>query len=290
MILTLVLASILVAAEDPPELRVLPPTVSLSGPHSSQQLIVIERTERRGSIGELTARAGFTSSQPEVASVDTRGRVVANSDGRAIVTAKLLGGREASAEIEVREGGKVFSWSFRNHVLSVITKAGCNSGPCHGSATGQNHFKLSLRGYAPEADHETLMHEALGRRVLPLAPAHSLLLLKPTLTLPHGGGKRIAVDSEEYQILSEWIAAWAPPPDRSDPRVERLEILPPHVTLGRGGEHQLLVQAFFSDGHVEKMSPVGSSTAAATLGRSRLARWGRSKPKPKARQRSPFGI
>ena len=254
MILILILASILAAAEDLPELQVLPPTISLSGPRSSQQLIVIERTKRRGSVQELTQGAAFASSQPEVASVDAQGRVVAHSDGRAMLTAKLLDGRETSAEIEVREADKAFSWSFRNHVLSVMTKAGCNSGPCHGSAAGQNHFKLSLRGYSPEADHETLMHEALGRRVLPLAPAHSLLLLKPTLTLPHGGGKRIAVDSAGYQILSEWIAAGAPPPDRSDPRVERLDILPPHVTLGRGGEHQLLVQAFFSDGHVEDVT------------------------------------
>ena len=267
MILTLALASILVAADDPPQLLVLPQTILLTGPHASQQLIVIERTERRGSLGELTAGAEFTSSQPAVASVDTRGRVVAHSDGRAIVTAKLLDGREAIAEIEVGETAKSFFWSFRNHVQPVMTKAGCNSGPCHGSATGQNHFKLSLRGYAPEADHQTLMHEALGRRVLPLAPAHSLLLLKPTLTIPHGGGKRISVDSVGYQILSEWIAAGAPPPDRSDPRVERLDILPPHVTLGRGGEHQLLVRAFFSDGHVEDVTRWAkySSSDAGTI-------------------------
>lgn len=267
MILTLVLAGILGAAEDPTELIVLPPTISLTGPHSSQKLIVIEQTERQGSVEELTAGADFSSSQPDVASVDAQGRVVANSNGRATVTARLLDGRKASAEIEVREADKAFAWSFRNHVLSVMTKAGCNSGPCHGSATGQNHFKLSLRGYAPETDHETLIHEALGRRVLPLAPAHSLLLLKPTLTLPHGGGKRIAIDSAAYQILSEWIAAGAPPPDRSDPRVERLEILPPHVTLGRGGEHQLLVRAFFSDGHVEDVTRWArySSSDAGTI-------------------------
>ncbi len=254
MILTLFLASVLIAAEDMPELRIIPSTINLSGPRSSQQLIVIERTEGRGSVGELTTAAGFTSSQPDVASVDTRGRVAAHADGHATVTVRLLDGREASVEIEVRETSRPFSWSFRNHVLSVMTKAGCNSGPCHGSAAGQNHFKLSLRGYAPEADHETLMNEALGRRVLPLAPAHSLLLLKPTMALPHGGGKRISVDSAGYQILSEWIAAGAPPPDKSDPRVERLEILPPQVTLEPGDGHQLLVRAFFSDGHVEDVT------------------------------------
>ena len=240
----------------------LPPTIDLSGPHSSQQLIVIEQTKRRGSIGELTAEARFTSSQPDVASVDTQGRLVANSDGRAILTARLLDGREATAEIEVKGTHKAFSWSFRNHVLSVMTKAGCNSGPCHGSATGQNHFKLSLRGYAPEADHENLMHEALGRRVLPLAPAHSLLLLKPTLALPHGGGKQIVVDSAGYRIISEWIAAGAPPPAGSDPRVERLEILPPQVTLERAGKHQLLVRAFFSDGHVEDVTRWATYTSS----------------------------
>ena len=104
-------------------------------------------------------------------------------------------------------------WSFRNDVQPVLTKMGCNSGPCHGAAAGKNGFKLTLRGYDAEADYLTLTHQALARRTERMEPAKSLILLKPTLTIPHGGGKRFAVDSPEYQVVSGWIAQGMPAPE-----------------------------------------------------------------------------
>src|SRR5215210_3311804 len=80
--------------------------------------------------------------------------------------------------------------SFRKHVIPVLTKMGCNSGACHGAAAGKNGFALTLRGYDPAADYDTITRAAAGRRVNKLEPAKSLLLLKPTETLPHVGGKR----------------------------------------------------------------------------------------------------
>ena len=47
-------------------------------------------------------------------------------------------------------------------MLPVMTKMGCNSGPCHGAAAGKNGFKLTLRGYDPETDYYTLTHQALA--------------------------------------------------------------------------------------------------------------------------------
>ena len=64
--------------------------------------------------------------------------------------------------------------SFRNHVIPVLTKAGCNSGACHGAAAGKNGFALTLRGYDPDADYDTLTRQAEGRRVNALEPAPSL--------------------------------------------------------------------------------------------------------------------
>ena len=72
---------------------------------------------------------------------------------------------------------------------------GCNSGACHGALAGKGGLKLSLRGYAPEDDHFVLTRQAKGRRVNPLEPAHSLMLLKPTLAVPHGGGQKVEVNS-----------------------------------------------------------------------------------------------
>src|SRR5437868_5682917 len=95
--------------------------------------------------------------------------------------------------------------SFRNEIIPIFTRLGCNSGACHGALAGKGGMKLSLRGYAPEDDHFVLTRQALGRRVNPLEPAQSLLLRKPTLAVSHGGGLKLEVGTPEYQLLADWI-------------------------------------------------------------------------------------
>ena len=152
--------------------------------------------------------------------------------------------------------------TFRNHVQPVLAKMGCSSGACHGAAAGQNGFKLSLRGYDDEGDYLTLTRNALGRRIIPADPGRSLLLLKPTTTLPHKGGKRFDVGSLEYRVLAEWIAAGAPGPNSDDPRIERIEILPEHLVLKPAAGQQLIVHAWFSDGHSEDVTRWAKYSAA----------------------------
>jgi hypothetical protein len=144
--------------------------------------------------------------------------------------------------------------SFRNHVVPVLTKAGCNSGACHGAAAGKNGFALTLRGYDPEADYETLTRQAAGRRVNVLEPAKSLMLLKPTETVPHMGGKRFEPQSPEYRVIATWIAAGMPPPRPSDPRLVRLDVTPARETLAVGSQMQLKVVARYSNGVAEDVS------------------------------------
>ena len=43
--------------------------------------------------------------------------------------------------------------SFRNDVLPVLSKVGCNGGGCHGSLAGKGGFRLSLNAYDPPTDH-----------------------------------------------------------------------------------------------------------------------------------------
>src|SRR5689334_22032861 len=81
--------------------------------------------------------------------------------------------------------------SFLNDVMPILTKAGCNAGACHAKAgMGQRGFRLSLLGFEPAEDYEHIVKEGKGRRVFAVAPEQSLLLLKATNTVPHGGGKK----------------------------------------------------------------------------------------------------
>lgn len=144
--------------------------------------------------------------------------------------------------------------SFRNHVIPLLTKVGCNSGACHGALAGKGGLKLSLRGYDPAADHFVLTRQALGRRVDPLEPDRSLALLKPTMAVPHGGGQKLEVGSSDYQLLADWIASGAPGPRDDDVRIQRLEVSPPAVVLKPGDSIQVRVRAWYSDGHAEDVT------------------------------------
>ncbi len=144
--------------------------------------------------------------------------------------------------------------SFRNHVIPMMTKVGCNSGACHGALAGKGGLKLSLRGYDPEQDYFVLTRQALGRRVDRVEPSRSLLLRKPTLTVPHGGGQKLQVGSDDFKALADWIAAGAPGPSASDARIQALRVEPPSAVLKPKDTLQVVVRAAYSDGHVEDVT------------------------------------
>ena len=234
-----------------PGLVLLPESVTLTGREAFHRLLAMDRRD-----DDLTGQAAgvkfAVSDESIVQVVDGVARPV--GDGVATVTATVPDGRTARIEVKVKEFGKPFTWSFRNHVEPVLAKAGCNSGACHGARAGQNGFKLSLRGYDPLSDHVSITRNASGRRITPSDPARSLLLLKPTGAVPHKGGVRFEVGSEEYRVVADWIAAGQPAPQEDDPRIERLEILPETVVLTPESQQQFVVRAHFSDGHIEDVT------------------------------------
>ncbi|MBM3845846.1 MAG: DUF1553 domain-containing protein [Verrucomicrobia bacterium] len=226
-------------------LRILPDSPTLSGP-AARQMLILERLRGGRAAGQETNSVEWSSSDPTIVTLE--GSVaIPRSNGKARITARH-GGGDVSTEVTVSGLGEPFQWSFRNHVQPVLAKAGCSSGACHGAAGGQGGFRLSLRGYDDAGDHAAITRSALGRRIDAHDPGMSLLLLKPTGAVPHKGGERFTTNSVEYQILSEWIAAGAPGPKESDPRIQSLEIIPSEATLQPGDVHQFLVQARFSDG------------------------------------------
>src|SRR5262249_4264158 len=130
-------------------------------------------------------------------------------DGKATITAKAAG-LSARLDVEVRNQEVDVPIHFAGEVVPIFTKFGCNAGGCHGKASGQNGFKLSLLGFEPEEDFEYLVKEARGRRLMPSAPEHSLLLRKATGQAPHGGGKRLDPASPFYRLLVRWVAQGSP--------------------------------------------------------------------------------
>jgi hypothetical protein len=235
------------------ELRILPSEVTLTGPEASQRLLVVA-VEGDHVVGDCTPQAKFESSNPAVVTVDAAGVVRATCDGTGTVTARH-DGKQATVKVKVEKVKEPFSWSFRNHVIPVMTKAGCNSGACHGALAGKGGMKLSLRGYDPPADHFVLTRQARGRRVDPVEPARSLMLLKPTLAVSHGGGQRLEVESPDYRVIADWIASGAPGPKPDDLRVQRLEVLPAAAVLKPKDVLQVVVRAWYSDGHAEDVTP-----------------------------------
>lgn len=141
------------------------------------------------------------------------------------------------------------SVSFRNDVIPVLTKAGCNAGVCHAKAgNGQNGFQLSLLGFEAVEDYEHLVKEARGRRLFASTPERSLLLMKASGQVPHGGGVRLSATSEGYSLLRDWIQQGAPDDAAATPKLQSFEVEPKRGTVQRKGEQQLKAIAHYSDG------------------------------------------
>ncbi|MGE0756573.1 MAG: DUF1549 and DUF1553 domain-containing protein [Pirellulaceae bacterium] len=142
-----------------------------------------------------------------------------------------------------------------NDVVPVLTRAGCNIGVCHAKAVnGQNGFLLSLLGFEPQEDYDHLVREARGRRVSPSAPDSSLLLMKATARMPHGGGKRLDEDSEAYRILRTWIAQGMPNHTESDPQLVSFAVEPARGVVKPHETQQLKAVARYSDGTVRDVT------------------------------------
>jgi len=191
----------------------------LRGADARQQLLVTASFSS-GALRDYTREVSYQTSPAGVIQVSKTGRVTPLADGTATITAKIRtphpdplpvgrgeGGSNMTATlaVTVEQFKNVPTVNFANQIVPIFTKAGCNAGGCHGKSSGQNGFKLSLLGFEPTEDYEHLIKEARGRRIFPAAPDRSLLLQKATATLPHGGGKKLEVDSDDYKLLLRWI-------------------------------------------------------------------------------------
>jgi hypothetical protein len=227
-------------------LDVWPATARLSGPEAAQRLVVVGEFAD-GARRDVTVGARFASRTPDVARVDDGGKVRPVADGRGEVVVRV-GEAEAVVPVEVRAATRPRVVSFRHEIQPVLTRLGCNQGACHGSQHGKGGFKLSLLGFEPDPDHTAIVKSAEGRRVTPFAPEESLLLLKPTLAVAHGGGKRMEPQGPEYDLIRLWLEQGAPGPLRDDPTVTAVRVDPGHRVMEPNQEQRLVVRATLSDG------------------------------------------
>ena len=139
--------------------------------------------------------------------------------------------------------------SFRLDVMPVFFRAGCNSGGCHGAASGKDGFRLSLFGYDPAGDYYRLTQQMVGRRIDVAVPEQSLLLMKALGKVPHTGGQCFKVNSEHYQTLLHWIEAGAPDDSETVPTTTSLAIVPDKILFqGKDKTRKVKVMATYSDG------------------------------------------
>lgn len=159
--------------------------------------------------------------------------------------------------------------SFTRDVMAVLSKAGCNSGACHGNENGKASFKLSLRGESPELDYVALTQDQFGRRINVVTPEESLLLQKATATLAHEGGQRFGKDALEYGILLKWISSGAQKESTAPPAVVRLEVSPAEkVLIEPEAQVQLKVKAVFADGTARDVTRLVVYEPASTVARA----------------------
>src|SRR5438874_673545 len=130
--------------------------------------------------------------------------------------------------------------SFKLDVMPVFMAAGCNTGSCHGSARGQDGFRLSLFGYDPDGDYFRITREMPTRRINLGQPHESLLLLKAIGAVPHTGGTRFTSESPYYATLRRWIEAGAPNDPPTIARPVALEIQPKQIVLEGPGTTQVM--------------------------------------------------
>ena len=225
---------------------VTPSAVALHGPGATYSLLVDGKTVD-GRLIDLTHTARFRSLHPQTAAVTSTGIVQARTDGATEIRIEVAG-KTLRVPVRVEGSSQPRTFHFENDIVPLLSRFGCNSSGCHGNSQGQNGFKLSVFGFDPSADHAALVKESRGRRILPAAPEHSLLLAKASGALAHGGGVRIPRGTPEYETLRSWIAAGAPFGDPQAPRVASIRVEPSERLLAFRGQQQLRVVARYSGG------------------------------------------
>jgi WD40 repeat protein len=232
-------------------LEVEPKEISLSNRFAYVQLVVTGRLAS-GEALDVT-RMVEPSFSTDIALLSRAGLVRPKSDGKGRLVLRLEG-KTVSVPVTVRGLAQPVQFDFVKDVAPVLSRLGCNSGTCHGSAQGKNGFKLSLRGYDPLFDVRALTDDNAARHVNLASPVDSMMLLKPTAAVPHVGGALMQPGEPYYEIIRGWINDGAKL-DLTKPRVTKIQVFPVDPVVERSGtKQQLRVVATYSSGEVRDVT------------------------------------
>jgi len=248
----------------PIALEVLPAAVMLDGPRAYQQLVVTGKYAD-GTIRDLTPFAGIVADVADLVEI-TDGYARGKKNGASQLTV-AVGGKSAKVPVVVTKFDVPRGTSFRNDVIAALNVGGCNAGACHGTPSGKNGFKLSLRGSDPAQDYLQLTRDVWGRRTDKHDANASLLLQKSLGRVPHEGGARFGADTVAAQAISTWVSQGSIDDPKELPSITKVDVLPgPRVLKSPSRWQQLSVMATFSDGAVRDVTrlTVFSSSDPAT--------------------------
>ena len=238
-----------VAVPAPPvskSLQVFPAIIDLTTAFDRQSLIV-QRTLPDGLTDDVSKQSSLSVADSNIVKIEN-GIVTPVADGET----KLLvvhGDDRLEIPVKVTRAKEQPPISFKNDVMPVFSKCGCNAGSCHGAARGKDGFNLSLYGFDPQGDYHRLTREMMGRRVNVAVPQDCLLMNKSTGAVAHSGGSLMEPGSPNYKTLMRWLESRAPYDWQPVPSVEKIELHPPSAVLNGSGTTQgLNVIATYSDG------------------------------------------
>lgn len=248
----------------PASLEVTPASVTLDGVRDARQLVVTARYPD-GSARDVTPVATITAEPASIVEVSEHGFLRPKQNGMATLTI-TAGSQAAKVAVSVTGMDQPRPVSFRRDVIAALNVGGCNSGACHGTPSGKNGFKLTLRGYDPAADYLQLTRDQFGRRTGKHDPDQSLLLLKGVGRVPHEGGARFGMGSLPAEMLRAWFAEGLRDDPPGLPPVQTVTVLPgSRVLTAPARWQQLAVVVTYADGtsrDVTRLSNFSSSDPA----------------------------
>lgn len=258
-------AAAILPAQD--RLAVHPARVTLDDGLDRHRLVAL-RIDPTGPTRDVTAAIEVTF-EPAGVAVFRDGRLAPRRDGTATATVRD-GDLTVTVEVVVSNVQTEPPVSFRNDVIPILTRSGCNAGACHGAAAGKNGFGLTLFGYDPGRDHRALTRDMRGRRLDCADPEASLMLTKPTAEVRHKGMKRFERGGARWQALRDWIAAGAVDDGDDVPALRRLAVEPREIVLaGPDRRSGLVVTAEYADGSLRDVTDLAlissSNSASATV-------------------------